>query len=107
MTAPVLKTAVKRKVGDGTPGPGRPKGKPNKTTKALKEMILGALADAGGQAYLVKQAQLNPAAFMTLLGKVLPMQIKADVAHSVFAREPVKKLESQAWAEKHIPPALQ
>jgi len=38
-------------------------------------MILGALDDAGGQQYLARQAEQNPTAFMTLLGKVLPMQL--------------------------------
>lgn len=55
---------------------GRGKGVPNKTTKALKETILGALDEAGGQAYLAKQAEANPVAFMTLLGKVLPSEVK-------------------------------
>ena len=39
-------------------------------------MILGALADAGGRAYLVEQAQKNPTAFLALVGRVLPMQVK-------------------------------
>lgn len=64
-------------------GKGRPKGSQNKVTKAVKEMILGALDDAGGQAYLARQAQENPAAFMTLIGKVLPMQVDATVAATV------------------------
>lgn len=51
---------------------GRKKGVPNKNTKALKDMILGALVDAGGQDYLSSQAKKNPVAFMGLLGKVLP-----------------------------------
>ncbi len=51
-------------------GKGRPKGAANKVTKNLREMILGALDDAGGQAYLAEQAQNNPAAFMALLGKI-------------------------------------
>jgi hypothetical protein len=62
---------------------GRQKGTPNKVTKALKEMVLGALDDAGGQDYLKRQASENPAAFMTLLGKVLPMQVEATVAATV------------------------
>ena len=57
---------------------GRQSGTPNKITKALKEMILGALDDAGGQQYLVTQARDNPAAFMTLLGKVLPTTLAGD-----------------------------
>jgi len=60
-------------------GKGRPKGSQNKATKALKDMILGALDDAGGQDYLRRQSIENPTAFMTLIGKVLPMSINADV----------------------------
>jgi hypothetical protein len=37
-------------------------------------MILGAINDAGGQDYLTEQAHKNPAAFMTLLGRVLPRE---------------------------------
>src|SRR5215469_14446590 len=59
-------------------GKGRPKGAVNKVTKNLREMILGALDDAGGQAYLAEQAQTNPAAFMALLGKVLPPEPRAQ-----------------------------
>lgn len=75
---PVKQTPEKRRVGDGTPGPGRPKGSTNKATRALKEMILSALDDAGGQAYLATQATENPSAFLTLIGKVLPSEIKAE-----------------------------
>ena len=60
-------------------GKGRPKGSQNKATKALKDMILGALDDAGGQDYLRRQSIENPTAFMTLIGKVLPTTINADV----------------------------
>jgi hypothetical protein len=55
-------------------GKGRPKGAANKVTRTLREMILGALDDAGGQAYLAEQAHHNPAAFLTLLGRVLPRE---------------------------------
>jgi len=47
-------------------GKGRPKGSRNKLTRNVKEMILGALSDVGGQKWLVKQATLNPMAFMGL-----------------------------------------
>ncbi len=39
-------------------------------------MILKALSNAGGIEYLQQQAQANPTAFMTLVGKVLPLQVK-------------------------------
>lgn len=54
---------------------GRAKGTPNKITTQLRDMILGALDDVGGQQYLAQQAKLNPGPFMTLLGKVLPTQL--------------------------------
>lgn len=57
---------------------GRQKGVPNKVTAELKDMILGALGDAGGQTYLATQATQNPAAFLTLIGKVLPLQVKSE-----------------------------
>jgi len=75
MSGTVPKSAVKRQQPKG----GSRKGKPNKVTKALKDMILGALDDAGGQEYLKRQARKrNPAPFMALVGKVLPMQITGE-----------------------------
>jgi hypothetical protein len=57
-------------------GPGRPKGAQNKVSKELKEMILEALDEAGGVDYLVRQAKKkNAAAFMALVGRVLPMTL--------------------------------
>ena len=70
---------------DGKKTGGRKKGTPNKENKALKEMILGALSQVGGQEYLAEQAQINPGAFMQLIGKVLPTELKhgGDVGISV------------------------
>lgn len=59
-------------------GGGRPPGVPNKINAALKDMILTALSEAhpdGGVAYLKEQAGKNPQAFLTLVGKVLPMTV--------------------------------
>ena len=58
-------------------GGGRAKGVPNKANKALKEMILGALEDAGGQKYLLNQALNNSNSFLALIGKVLPSEIQS------------------------------
>jgi hypothetical protein len=49
-------------------------------TRALKDMILQALDDVGGQQYLAEQAAKNPAAFMTLLGRVLPLTLAGDAS---------------------------
>ena len=61
---------------------GRQRGTPNKFTKTLKDAILQACEEAGGNegmtGYLRLQAGDNPSAFMSLLGKVLPLQIQGD-----------------------------
>ncbi len=58
---------------------GRQKGTPNKTTALLKDAILQAATRAGDKdglvGYLERQAIENPGPFMSLLGKVLPMQL--------------------------------
>jgi hypothetical protein len=61
-----------------TSGQGRPAGIPNKITRDVKEMILGALSGVGGQKYLEEQAIANPNAFMVLVGKVLPLQVSGE-----------------------------
>ena len=59
-------------------GAGRKKGQLGKNTTALKEMILAALDNVGGIKYLQKQANENPTAFMTIVGKVLPLTLAGD-----------------------------
>jgi hypothetical protein len=76
-----------------TPGSGRKKGSVNKATALLKDAVLLAATKAGQNidaksndalvTYLANQAEVNPGPFMTLLGKVLPMQIAGD------AEEPI------------------
>jgi hypothetical protein len=77
MAAAVSETPKKRRVGDGTPGPGRPKGSKDKLPQELKAMILQALDKSGGVDYLVSRAKdpRTASAFLTLIGKVLPMQV--------------------------------
>lgn len=73
---------VKGRSGGKRPGSGRKRGVPNKINADLKEMILGALDQAGGkeggQAYLLRQATENPTAFLSLVGKVLPMTVQGN-----------------------------
>jgi len=59
---------------------GSRKGIPNKVTSDLRAMIIGALDDAGGRAYLAEKAIECPGPFLSLLGKVLPKEVKAEVA---------------------------
>lgn len=64
----------------GKGNPGKPKGAVNKNTAQLKDMILKALDGAGGVDYLMKRANdpRTASAFLTLVGKVLPMQVTGE-----------------------------
>lgn len=70
----------------GKGNPGKPKGATTKMGRNLKEMIQQALENAGGVDYLTERAQdpKTASAFLTLVGKVLPMTVQGpgeDGAH--------------------------
>lgn len=74
-----LKAAPKNSGKFGKGNPGKPKGATNHINRDLKEMILKALSDAGGADYLLRQARKkNPAPFLQLVAKVLPMTVAGD-----------------------------
>ena len=58
---------------------GRQPGSKNKTTVELKDAIMGAFHEVGGRQYLVRVAEDNPAIFCTLLGRILPKEVHAQV----------------------------
>lgn len=76
---PVSKTAG---IGKGAPGPGRPKGVPNKTTQLAKDAIAMAAEGLGGVPRLIAWAQEDPGnekAFWTqMYTKLVPLQVGAD-----------------------------
>ncbi len=65
-----------------TRGSGRQKGTPNRLTREIREMIREALEGVGGQDYLEQQAEKNPTAFMALIGKLIPSEVKAELEMS-------------------------
>lgn len=78
MADPVKKTQRKSNLPPG-PGPGRPKGIPNKITQSAKEAIAQAAAELGGAARLVawvKEDTGNERVFWgTIYPKLLPLQV--------------------------------
>ena len=70
---------------------GRPKGRPNKTTRVLREAILLAAEQAGEDGeghdglvgYLRRVANKDVKAFSSLLARVLPLQITGMVEHEI------------------------
>jgi hypothetical protein len=70
------------------PGPGRKPGVPNKFTGELKAELLSAFNGAhpnGLAAWVLEQARANPTAAMSLLGRLIPMNmdVAADIKHDV------------------------
>lgn len=76
----VLETPKKRRVGDGTPGPGRPKGMPNKATASIKAAFLEAFERRGGADALLRWAEDNETEFYKLASKLIPTEVNATVA---------------------------
>lgn len=76
-------------------GMGRPKGSLNKTTALLKDTILAAgeaAHEKGLLGYLTEQAGKNPVAFMTLVGKVLPMTVAGDEENPLHVVHRIERL---------------
>ena len=75
-------------------GRGRPKDSRNKTTTLLKDSIIQAAINAGGEgglvAYLQIQAEQCPGPFLALLGKMLPKHVTGEdgepLRHSIIER---------------------
>ena len=67
--------------------PGQGKRGPNKMTVDLKNMILKALDNAGGAEYLERRANdpRTAAAFLGLVGKLLPMTVASDPDNPIQA----------------------
>lgn len=51
-------------------------------TTDMKETIVKAFDELGGVEYLVRVGQENPAVFCTLLGRILPREVHAEVTVS-------------------------
>ena len=59
-------------------------GRPNKSTKTLRDKILGALTKVGGEVWLAKLAMEHPSDFAWLLAKLLPREGVTDLGNYTF-----------------------
>ena len=66
---------------DGTKSGGRQKGTPNLASGAVKEAIVGAFHEVGGQEWLIKLAggdRHDRAMFCRMVEKIVPGELKID-----------------------------
>lgn len=67
---------------NGNRGKGRPKGSPNKLTKAVKDALREALDEShedGAKGFFLALAKSDPKTFASLVQKLLPNEVVADV----------------------------
>ena len=64
--------------GGQRPGAGRPKGSLDKGNALIREMACEALNQVGGTDYLARVAESHPGPFLSLLGKILPVQLTGE-----------------------------
>jgi hypothetical protein len=61
--------------GGARTGAGRPKGSLDKGNATIRQLIVDALDGLGGVEYLKTTALSHPAAFLSLVGKVMPIEV--------------------------------
>lgn len=88
------------KRGGGT-GKGRMKGSLNRTTLALKEAILSTFDSLGGPQFLESLAEERPELFISLLGKLIPSEIKAQVSES-SSLEIIVMQNATPWPQERL-----
>jgi hypothetical protein len=76
------------KITGGKPGPGRPKGSPNKVAKEAKEAIAEAAAALGGSERLADWAKESPenekAFWQTIYPKLVGVSVSGSLAASLI-----------------------
>ena len=85
----VKQSEQKRRIGDGTPGPGRPKGGANRVTRTIREAVEKAAREChadGLAGWLVERAQGSLGdrqIFAQMVNKAMPLQVQAQVGGGV------------------------
>jgi hypothetical protein len=93
-------------------GPGRPKGATGRVNRSLREALLvasetvgdkvwesGATKNRGVAGYLEFLAMADPKAFAGLLGRVIPLQIQAEVTMDAGLADRLQRARERAIAE--------
>ncbi len=79
---------------------GRQRGTPNRVTAQVKDAILAAFDEVGGKDYLVEMARAEPKAFLTLLGKLVPAQVRAELEGSAVPTVVIRDFTGIEWEDE-------
>ena len=88
-------------IGKGTPGPGRPKGVPNKLTANAKEAFQMAFEKLGGWERMAQWAEADPdnlKTFFTLYARLIPNDITTggDKLPTIIINRPAPNAGSES-----------
>lgn len=72
-------------------GKGRRPGSKNKWGADLQRTILRSLDKVGGSRYLERMAEEQPVAYMALLGKCVPREMRAEITAELTIRQEIRK----------------
>lgn len=72
-------------------GKGRRPGSRNKYGQDVQRTILTALDHVGGVRYLKRMAEEQPVAFMGLVGKCVPRELRADITAELTIRQEIRR----------------
>lgn len=88
-------------------GGGSRKGRPNKVTADIRTMVRAALDGAGGVNYLKIQAKANPAAFLTLVGKIIPQRVEGHDGGAIKVDVSHRRAEAEALMDQIFGPLIE
>jgi hypothetical protein len=96
-----VKQSAGNGIGRGTPGPGRPKGIPNKATRQAKEAIALAAEGLGGTERLIAWAKESPDNEKAFWTSIYPRLVPLDV-HGSHDVNIVDRAELRRRAEEEV-----
>jgi hypothetical protein len=76
----VKESPANARIGSGKPGPGRPRGVPNKLTRSAREAFELAFQQLGGAAGLARWAAKHPSILYALYSKLIPGELNVRAA---------------------------
>ncbi len=86
--------------GGARAGAGRPKGAIDKGNALIRELIVQTLDNLGGTDYLEATARSHPAAFLSLLGKVMPVQLEGAGGGAIQLERTVRFVKAEPKSDE-------